>query len=432
MNKIGSSPIHDKKKQALLAKLMDIAQHVLLDPSQNEFDKHSGAPFSTYGVQGSKIFIPAQVIKALQKFYQEIIGTKKEWQGKYSEEYVEELLQPLIYELAKGSPHEIVSNVFNDIIHVLETYSEEQTILLPLEHIRIDAAINNIPFGSFTLCRASEDNFNQLQARLDGDPLRTMFSKVFSSLSNRAKTSFEFHYAQTQIVADPIKAIMEAETKFKIYLDLLRYAIDTVEGDSQKSSLNFLEGGSSYMPIVLSKTHLTTQQVGSFSLTTFTFTEERRQQMEQMGIFQFAGIVEKEKKTQFEKTLLRGIHWFADALVQTDSYNKAFAFVVSAEVFFATKGVDRIKQTVSEGIAFFLGKNAEERKALKNKFANLYETRNAVAHGEQSEVSDTTLKELKEIVKQFLAEMIRRAIDPTAPFKDKGDLTNWIEEQKFR
>lgn len=416
-----------KKKQALIDKITKIAHQTIIDPPEDSIDFVNDYPFSIIPFQDSVIFIPRQMYLELEKFCQEMLKVKKEWQDKYSEEYVGELLTPLIFKVARESSKEEISNTFDQVVNSLDTYSEEQIVLLPLTHIQIDSTISsNISFGSFTLCRASEDNLHRLQAYLDTphqiDMLGQLYHQTF--LSGR-------QYAQFHIVAEPSKAMRQAEIKFQPYSDLLRYTIDSLEERGQVSSLNFLGGGVSYGLIAFSKLQITNEARGTFSLASFNITQERLKQMEQMGIFHVADIIAKETKTKFEETLLRGIHWFANALVQTDNYNKFLSLVISAEVFFSTKDVDRIGQTVSEGIAFFLGENKEKRKELKTKFNKFYQLRGKVAHGDQSSISDIEVNNLKDIVKKFLSEMINRTRDQTNHFENKDDLVMWIEEQKF-
>lgn len=70
-------------------------------------------------------------------------------------------------------------------------------------------------------------------------------------------------------------------------------------------------------------------------LTPFEFSPQNVEIMKRLGVFEVSAILRKphKKQTDFEETLLRGIHWFADAQVQPEVENRLLSLIACLETF---------------------------------------------------------------------------------------------------
>jgi hypothetical protein len=81
--------------------------------------------------------------------------------------------------------------------------------------------------------------------------------------------------------------------------------------------------------------------------------------MREMGMFDVGNLLKKagHSLTEFEATLMRGIHWYAAARAQTENENEFLNLGISLETFLTPKDREPIGVYIAEGTAFILGEN---------------------------------------------------------------------------
>jgi len=167
-------------------------------------------------------------------------------------------------------------------------------------------------------------------------------------------------------------------------------------------------------------------------LQPFELSPENIQNIEQIGIFKVAEVLKLPgKMTDFEKTLLRGIHWFATSQTQFEKENEFLNLMTCLETFLTPSGAALISPSlanqVAEGAARLLTTELENRKALTKRIQSLYGMRSGVSHGGQKAILETDLADLRNIAKELIFQMIERK----DKFLTHKALLKWLDERRL-
>ncbi len=200
------------------------------------------------------------------------------------------------------------------------------------------------------------------------DRERTLLRDLFNQF--KGDVCAEYH-----VIAEPGRAVERAEDECRRIFDLLRYAmalIDPNEPNKYNFDLHFLTKGgwvsSSYTGFVFAQNVFDTIPRYNSSSKIFPISSNTIEQMREIGVFDIAAILKSDSaNTEFEEILLRSIHWFADAHIQTEKENKLLSLITCLECFFSDRQADKVANSIAEGVAFTLGTNFDERKVLKDK-----------------------------------------------------------------
>ena len=85
--------------------------------------------------------------------------------------------------------------------------------------------------------------------------------------------------------------------------------------------------------------------------------------------------------SDFEETLLRGVHWLSNSHSQLELETKFTCLVTCLETYFTPRGGDQIANAIAEGTSFLIFDSKNERIALKGLVKKLYGKRSAISHG---------------------------------------------------
>ena len=151
--------------------------------------------------------------------------------------------------------------------------------------------------------------------------------------------------------------------------------------------------------------------------------------MERIGVFRFSQILNKSDSslTDFEKTMLRSLHWFANSLRQDESENAFLNLITSLEALLTPRDGNPIGTAIAEGCAFLLSKDIQSRKRVKRKIKELYGFRSGVSHGGKKAISDADLIELR----AYWMAILSKLSDRVGEWNSQKDFLDWIEDQKF-
>ena len=161
----------------------------------------------------------------------------------------------------------------------------------------------------------------------------------------------------------------------------------------------------------------------------FVVSQASIAEMSRLGIFEMAKVLEKpeDSRTDFEETIIRGIHWFANAQTQVERENQLLSLVTCLETFLTPAGTEPIATAVAEGLAILVFDDLENRKRLKRRIKDVDGKRSRVSHGGRKAVLDADLNDLREIAWHLTAHMIQRKDE----FRTKSELLDWIEDQRL-
>jgi Apea-like HEPN len=138
-----------------------------------------------------------------------------------------------------------------------------------------------------------------------------------------------------------------------------------------------------------------------------------------------AKVLQKSQQSDFERTLFRGIHWFAASQKQFERENELLNLMTCVETFLAPPDGRSVKNEVARGVALLLATEPEMRKVLKEKVRDLYRVRSEISHGGQQIVLEQHLVELRTIAINLIFQMIERKEE----FTSQKSLISWLKNQ---
>lgn len=155
---------------------------------------------------------------------------------------------------------------------------------------------------------------------------------------------------------------------------------------------------------------------------------------EKIGNRQLIDIFDKESKNEIEKRICNAINWVGMAIAEQ---NNSIAFTqaiyaIESLLQYETKGEiinKSIVATISESIAFLLGKNYDDRKGIEKRFRELYGIRSKIAHGKSSEITAYQVLEAIDLAKRLVLELLMNPALKDASTMQK--IVNYITKLKY-
>jgi hypothetical protein len=158
-------------------------------------------------------------------------------------------------------------------------------------------------------------------------------------------------------------------------------------------------------------------------------TSDNITKLRDCGALDIAGFLEKPlaSLTDIERVILRGIHWFGNALCQGEAENELLSLITCLETFLTPRDGNPIGTAIGEGIAILLGSGLEERKSLKKRVKDLYRQRSSVSHGGEKAVLEDDLTALRDIAKR----LIFKVVELRNQLNSQKELLELIEDEKL-
>lgn len=361
---------------------------------------------------------------------------KEGWGEKFSEKYVDNAIQKLLANILKDNAIEKTEEYFDQLIADYDNYSQEQTCYVPLAGIQMP--MDAFPFGKVILRKMTADFADKLAKKIESITMLTTNTqeqkgKAAQFMRQQIKNLEGTICVEFKIVAEQERARERAEEESRRVLDLISYSIPALYPKEHNitAGLNGEIGyGSRITPIISSderRYSINIQNVGP--LTDFDLSSKHIDHMKRIGVFKVAEILQKSDRslTDFESTLLRGIHWFANSQTQFERESEFLNLVTCLETFLTPRDSDPIGTAVAEGVAIIISTDLETRKILKKKIKDFYRMRSAISHGGRKAILDTELAELRNIAGTLTMHMIHK----TDELQNQQALLNWIEDQKL-
>ena len=134
-----------------------------------------------------------------------------------------------------------------------------------------------------------------------------------------------------------------------------------------------------------------------------------------------------DQLNDYEKTIIRGIHWFSNHIAQVETDNQFLSLIICLETILTPRDGNPIGTAIAEATAIILGDSLEKRKYLKKKIKEYYSKRSAVSHGGKKVIKDEEMQEIIAICGDLLLWVISKINE----FSCQKDLLNWIDDQKL-
>lgn len=355
------------------------------------------------------------------------------WNEKFSESYLTKAIQRVIVSLLQGTQTERCEHPIELLCESFYRYDREHIIYIPLSGIKLHT--ETFPMGNIVFRYMTDAFVAELTEKM-----RTIFILTLNSpeakeanhvwAAQRLETLRGTVCAEYTVVAEPQRAQERAEEEVRCVLDLLRYAISVL----YSRGLHVAVGLQGEVMSVIRTTPILALDGQSIEIHTnrdgalcdFEFSTQNIEKMEQIGLLKVAALLAcPEKQTDFERHLLRGIHWFAASQTQVERENELLNLMTCLETFLSDGKF--ITNAVAVGTAHLLAIELDARRDIKRKLQDLYGMRSGVSHGGQKAILEQNLVELRAIAKALIFQLITRKDE----FLTKKAFAYWLEERQL-
>lgn len=367
-----------------------------------------------------------------------IILKESNWSERFSEKYIENQLNKVILKVSKDKHSKNAESYFEELINELTDYSDKLTVYIPLFGIKL--VENAVQLGNVSLVKMTDVELSNLIANFEKVVMLTTNTEkekklILDNGTKRIKDHIEgIVCAKFSVNAEAIRAKERGEDEARRIIDLFRYAIPVIYSDQLRVSVGLygevLPTVTKLSPIISNKGKIFSMRYESTGpLQAFALSNENKEIMKEIGVFRLANVLRKHrnKLTDFERTLINGVHWFATSQTQNEIENKILNLIICLETFLVPRDGNPIGTFIAEGVAFILSKDLENRLLIKSKVKTFYNKRSKLSHGGSKDILESEYYELLLFVHQFVRIMIQRKDE----FKSKNDLFIWIENEKL-
>lgn len=307
---------------------------------------------------------------------------------------------------------------------------------IPLDGIKIN--FSELKIGKITLIKMSKSIIDELTDNLEylvrNNPYYRAKDKE-DAIKSEKQNILKFKdkiCAKFTLFAEKDIAIEQAFKECENSLDLLRFSSYFFYSRDYKVNIG-LEGEINrfFHEIIAHKrnyTEYTFKGQLKGPLSNFEITDEKVETMRKIGIFKVSEILKRSKLTNFEETLLLGIHWFTNSISQREIENQFLSAMIVLEIFLTPGGYEPISNSIAESTARILVSGLKNRKELKKTIKKLYEKRSNIVHGRKNRMpKEEDIATLQNITADLIMWMIKKS----HTFKTKKDLINHLEDRKL-
>ena len=385
----------EQKKQAIIDKLTFIINSM---PDDSAY-LAAPPPKIDQVVEDGILFLAGESYVAFDKLC-DMLQSEKGWREKFSREYLEEeVIFPLLNSALISSDRMQLYHDLDAIVSECDSYAEEHTAYIPIDGINM--GVDQLTLGKITLRNMKGTQFITFAQQVESE-----IERHESVQEKREKRLQRWHdyiqpllkgktVATCSTIAEPLRAQELAEQECAHVIDIFRYFIFV---SKKKRSINIgLPGELGYglsEVVVASSTYELTTRSEVRGPDLFDITAQTLLEMQQAGIYDLIDMYRAEKKTDFSDTLLTGIHWVANALMQVEPANEFLSLVNCLETFLTRDVGDAgsISNAIAVGVAWILGPDFAERQALRKEMKKLYDKRSSITHtGQQDDLADDLL-----------------------------------------
>ena len=344
--------MHPHKKQAVIDLLAYIATHT------SDVSSHgsSSQPKMVLGIESGFICLTGEALSKYQAVC-DMLDDETLWTVKISRDYIVKGVHALLGRIIKDGNTDTIEAHLDAFMTECEHVAEEVTVYLPIDNLRLD--YDHLKFGEITLTTMRNKQLEELLQRFtaaipDQEERETFLvhwrRDALPVIANRAIAIYT-------ITAEPTRTHELAEAEWYRFLDILRYFIflafqKRVNVDvGLRGDVRFGIGEA----VLLPSSYRTFQSLHSVkSPQSLIVGPAIVEAMEQQGVFALADMLTPGQETAFSDTLFTGIHWVANALIQTEPANEYLSLVSCLETFLTRERGDlgSITNVVAAGVGW--------------------------------------------------------------------------------
>ncbi len=408
--------------------------------------------------------------------------------AKFSEEYLEKLLKEKVTtlmqslrqrELSGVRPQKLAGETAEAIFSELDSYTTKLTIYLPVTGLNIQPEEGKFEIGNITFQNMTQERIDEIIGHLSStikvlkysdeekQHLITFYTK---EIKQRFQEKENQVYAIYHIVAEPIQAEKRAKEACYEVFDLLRYALPRISTlypmgfsipmgyiDKSIGETNKYAQRDKQIQAVTDKyvsfglqgeigTH--TESISNIIILRdtpgFNWKISRKERpyslpinapiievLEKDKVFEASKILKKDKvsRTDFERCILRSIHWFANAQTPMQPEYVLLSLMSSIETFLNPPGGHGdVTTAIVNGVAALGG--TQGYNYAKKRMNELYDKRSALSHGDHRVIFERDISELRAIAFYLIHQMLQSTDEFTTQEQLYKDVEKIREEIK--
>jgi hypothetical protein len=419
--------MHPKQKEHLIHQLNEIARKVV-DPVLSDKIYHSrivSAEEMTFIMRG-------EAYQQYSELGRSLLGIA-DWENKFSEKYIYHAIDKVLAKILKDGTFAQTEDYLDELLGEFATYAKELTVYVPVSGINMQ--VDKINIGNIVLCRGTdnfiEDLLGRIKSIIDRGTNTEEDKQVFWEHQKRIINSYKGRVlAEYNVIAEHEKALERAEQECNRIIDLFWYSVPILYPYEERISIGIDEEvpiRPRQIPAISNDNYiLNSRWVGA---PPFPVNDETIKRMNEIGALEMGLVLKKTPTsiTDFERVLLRGIHWYAAGRAQREAENEFINLVICLETFLTPNDRSPIQNTIAEGVALILGNELAERKRFKTRIKSLYGMRSGVSHGGAKAINDADLQWLRLIS----WHLVRWMIENKSRFDSQKKLMDWLEDKKL-
>ena len=391
------------------------------------------SPHKIISSEGIAFALTGQTVTTYNELVRRLLNIAKLGE-KYSEKSLELRLNSIIASFLGNSDAQSVKTGLNELFQDFEDLATEVTVYVPVFGLSVPEPC---AFGRVLFRVVDESTLDNLVSSVsevitqtrNTEPEKTMISeRMTKSITENLRGTVCSTY---KVVAEPQRARELAEIETRRAFDLLRFAVPFLYRGSENIRIGLLG------EITRKRTVSLAYSGSNYSLfhhlvgpvETLALTPSNIDRMAQIGVLALSDILKKDEAThtEYERVILRSVHWIAGATVQTENENTFLNLMTSLETLLTPRDSSPIGTAIAEGVALLLGKTLEQRKHIKQRIKHFYGQRGGVSHGGEKAILESECWELRQYATLLISALVKRVDD----FKNHRDLFDWLENKKL-
>jgi hypothetical protein len=341
--------------------------------------------------------------------------------------YVRAQLGGIVSEIANGVTNDAGAS-FDGLLARLTGPTGETRIFYPLSGIVLRTEALGLPFGTGRFVRFDGNAVKGEVPTIIGRPLDASEESMLDDLVGAPGMEFRFQ-------ADHDRAIELGAIEIERVSDVLTFLASLEHGDMSNVRVGIERGtpGAAHPTLIVSQR--TWQTI--YDTPPVILPLEIHKALQSRMLFHNVGnltdllIPDLSDLTEFERSILNAVHWYAIAIGETRAESKIVSFITAGELFFAVgKGESgNIMGNFSDGIAFLLTEDPELDKRLRIRGAieSFYDLRSKVVHAGSREITES-VTELRELIRRLIVTLLNKRTE----FKTNLDLLKWLKRRRLQ
>lgn len=414
-------------KTALLSFLVECAEHASINPPEK---LESGISWSQS--DGRVFHLPEPWA---QQFSEKAnsLARRRPWSERFTERYIRNsfsLVMLRAYDNGKGAASELLDNMTD----MLDRYSVERRVYVPITGVVL--AIPELRLGRVVLKYFDDDLFGVFASRIDSFLNENVTEEQVSHFKQLAREQLHGKVcAEFWAIAEPDRAIERAREETRRAVELLTFANASLfpAGHPQSSTIVGLDGEvlrEGPWMLSLSDGEINTSHSAAMSAMPITIDEMFLHGLLRAGVIVLSETLSREidQLSQWEKDLLRAVHWFAASQTQVELEIRLLNLITAMEALVTgPRERTQIKSKVSRRAALLTLSNDEERMQVESFIRNMYRARSDLAHGKNTLVLESDVSRLRNIAAQLITILVHRKHD----LSSKKELFELLEQKRL-